>query len=265
MMNMQLFNTEEQKKAITFTTIFCFILLLLFIFFKWTSLPIPEAIIQDQIEINLGNNEDGFGDEQPLVKGNSSLSKNNKAATSSDKSTSEKIETDELTDVNAASIVNAKNNKTTQAASDAKATAKKPKLTYTGPNKNANGNNPDVDNNYKYQGNNPNKKGDNNDPSGNKDSYGNTPGGKIGGPKVTKGNRTIIKQYKFEGELNKATIYAIIKVSASGEGKFTGFDKGTTNRNQSYANAVSSYLRNIQFNKSDLESTVTVQFVFDIN
>ena len=34
------------------------------------------------------------------------------------------------------------------------------------------------------------------------------------------------------GELNKATIYAIIKAAPSGQGTFIGFDKGSTSRSQ---------------------------------
>ena len=67
------------------------------------------------------------------------------------------------------------------------------------------------------------------------------------------------------GDLSKATIYAIIEVSPSGEGTFKGFGKGTTNRNQAYENAVKTYLKKIKFNSSDEKSKVTVQFNFDID
>lgn len=127
------------------------------------------------------------------------------------------------------------------------------------------GNNPTEDNGYKYQGNNPNGKGDNGSPKGNKDSYGNIPGGKVGGPKVTRGNRKVIRYYSFTGKLPKATIYAIVKVSAAGQGTFIGFDKYSTSRSQGYADAISNYLRNMQFDKAPDESTVTVQFNFTVN
>ena len=63
----------------------------------------------------------------------------------------------------------------------------------------------------------------------------------------------------------QVNVTLIIKVSASGQGKFVGFDKGSTSRSQAYANAVSNYLGNIQFDAADNESNVTVQFVFDVN
>ena len=66
------------------------------------------------------------------------------------------------------------------------------------------------------------------------------------------------------GDLPKATINAIIKVSADGRGVFVGFDKGSTSSDSRYANAIRGYLPNIQFNKSDHESVVTVPFNFKV-
>ena len=65
---------------------------------------------------------------------------------------------------------------------------------------------------------------------------------KTGGPKGYKGNRKIVKYYSFTGELNKATIYAIIKVAPIRPGTFIGFDKGSTSRSQGYADAIRNYL-----------------------
>ena len=266
--------TEENKKAMLYTAIICGILLLLFIFIKWSAMPPSAPVIQEEIEINLGNDAEGFGTEQPLIKGSPTPIKETikEAPAVPDNSASDNVKPDDNAEATAAPIIK-KDNKPKVQPEKPKVVLpitkpiapQKPKLTYTGPNTGANGNNPDVDNGFKSQGNNPNKTGDNNSTSGNKDSYGNTPGGSTGGPKVTKGNRKIVKHYKFEGELSKATIYAVIKVSPSGQGKFISFDKGTTNRSQNYASAISSYLNNIQFDKSDEESTVTVQFIFDVN
>ncbi len=263
------FSSEENKKAMTYTTIICGVLLLLFIFIRWTDFPPSTMIIQDQIEINLGNNDEGFGEEQPLVKGSPSLEsdKTKNTAAPEDPSTNEKINPADNAEADAAPIVKTNNNKAKIQPEKPKvelpaktATApQKPKITYQGPTKDINGNNKDEDNTFKSQGKNPTKNADDGVPDGKKN------GAATGGPKVTKGNRKIVKHYKFEGELSKATIYAIISVSPTGQGKFIGFDKGTTNRSQAYANAVSSYLSNIQFDNSDEASTVTVQFIFDVN
>ena len=66
------------------------------------------------------------------------------------------------------------------------------------------------------------------------------------------------------GELPRATINAVIKVSLTGIGTFVTFDKGSTSADAKYANAIKSYLPNIQFNKSDHESIVTVPFNFRV-
>ena len=64
--------------------------------------------------------------------------------------------------------------------------------------------------------------------------------------------------------MDKATVYATVKVSPAGTGTFIGFGKNSTTRTQSYANAIIQYLKNVQFDKSGDESTVTVQFNFNI-
>lgn len=84
------------------------------------------------------------------------------------------------------------------------------------------------------------------------------------GPKVTKGDRRIVTAYSFEGDLEKATIYADIRVSADGTGRFVQFARGSSSTSSAYKNAIIQYLRNIKFNKADHESTVTVQFNFKV-
>jgi hypothetical protein len=264
------YETQANKKAFLYTAIICAILLLLFWLIKFKSVAPTTPIIQDLMEINLGNEDEGLGDVQPLIKGNPTPSENdnyNAAASGSNDNTSE---TDDNADDNAASLVKPtkepnKNPSKTPTATTEPVKEQKAKLTYNGNNSGANGNNANEDNGYKYQGNNPNGKGDKGDPNGNKDSYGTQPGGSTGGPRVTKGNRKIVKAYSFTGELDKATIYAKVKVSPSGQGTFIDFDKGSTSRNQSYAQAIRNYLSHIQFDKSEEESTVTVQFIFTVN
>ena len=84
------------------------------------------------------------------------------------------------------------------------------------------------------------------------------------GPKVTKGDRRIVASYSFQGDLEKATIYADIKVSENGVGQFLQFAKGSSTTSQAYRTAIMQYLRNIKFNEADHESTVTVQFNFRV-
>ncbi len=239
-------------------------------------MPPTVPVVQDLMEINLGNNEEGFGKEQPLKRGNRTPSHENipvPKQAAARPAEEEKVNPDENAEEKAAPVNKPVKNtpkvKTEKAVVPVVAPApkpQKPKITYNGPGSGPSGNNPTQDNGYTNQGNKPGGKGDAGDPNGNKDSYGNTPGGKVGGPQVTKGNRNLIyRSYNFTADLQKATIYAIVKVSAAGKGTFVSFDKGSTSRSQGYADAIRDYLRKMDFDKASEESIVTVRFNFNVN
>ena len=92
-----------------------------------------------------------------------------------------------------------------------------------------------------------------------------TGSGSGNGPKVTRGDRKIIRYYSFEGDLDKAVVYANISVSPDGIGKFISIAKGSSNSNNAYKTAIMQYLQNIKFDKVDHESMLTVQFTFRVN
>jgi hypothetical protein len=85
------------------------------------------------------------------------------------------------------------------------------------------------------------------------------------GPKVMGGDRKIIRHYSFQGDLEKATIYANVSVSPEGNGKFVSIARGSSSSNNAYKTAIMQYLQNIRFDKSDHESMVTVRFNFEVN
>lgn len=85
------------------------------------------------------------------------------------------------------------------------------------------------------------------------------------GPKVTRGDRKIIRYYSFEGDLDKAVVYANISVSPDGVGHFISIAKGSSNSSNAYKTAIMQYLNNIKFDKADHESMLTVQFNFRVN
>ncbi len=85
------------------------------------------------------------------------------------------------------------------------------------------------------------------------------------GPKVTRGDRKIVRYYSFTGDLDKAVIYANVNVSPEGVGKFVSIAKGSSNSSNSYKEAIIQYLQNIKFDKADHESMLTVQFNFRVN
>lgn len=266
------FETEKNRKAFIYTAIICGTLLLLAFLISWTHQHTPPPALQDLIEINLGNNSEGYGEVQPLVKGEKSPGEEN-----AEQPRSEAVKTPEAEDVKADDLAD---KESAPVKAPAKTTVKvktptpevvkpepkpqKPKIAGYGGPKTGTGNGATEDNGYKYQGNNPGGKGDAGSPNGKPDSYGNTPGGRTGGSglRVSKGDRTIVNNYIFMGDLPKATINAIIKVSPAGRGTFVTFDKGSTSADPKYANAIRGYLPNIEFNKSDHESIVTVPFNF---
>jgi hypothetical protein len=264
------FESEKNRKAFTYTVIICVVLLLLFILIRWKQEPVSIPVVQDLIEINLGNNEEGFGETQPLTKGNPTPETPTIAPTktSAPASAPDDVAPEENAPEDAAPVVKPikKSPVVNNSKPESKAAPKpkKPLITYPGDKKGPPGNNDTEDNEFKSQGKKPKSINDDGIPEGAKDAFGKNPGGGKGGPKVIKGSRKIVHYYTFTGEMEKATIYALIRVSPAGKGSFLGFDKKSTSRDQAYADAIRNYLKNISFDKATSESTVTVQFNFNI-
>lgn len=267
------FELEKNRKAFIYTAIICAVILAIILLVSWKIPQHPPLIVQDLIEINLGNDEEGFGEVQPLIKGERSPSSESDQMQQSSAVANQKtedFETDENTDAESAPVTKPIKTNTKVHTNSTVVTPtpkpQKPKIAgYSGP-QNGTGNGATEDNGYKYQGNKPGGTGDAGSPSGKPDSYGNTPGGRTGGSglRVSKGDRTIVNNYIFMGDLPRATINAVIKVSPSGRGTFVTFDKGSTSVDSRYAAAIRSYLPNIEFNKADHESIVTVPFNFRV-
>ena len=268
------FEAEKNRKAFIYTGLICGAILLIAFLVSWKNTPPPPKIAEEFIEINLGNDIEGFGNVQPLIKGEKAPAyetASSPQSTPAKNETAEEVKPDENTDAESAPVnkpIKTTPKVTTPAVVPTPAPPapkpQKPKIAgYNGP-KNGTGNGATEDNGYKYEGNKPGGKGDAGSPNGKPDSYGNTPGGKTGGGglRVSKGDRQIVNNYIFMGELPRATINAVIKVSPDGRGTFVTFDKGSTSVDSKYANAIRGYLPHIEFSKSDHESIVTVPFNF---
>jgi hypothetical protein len=247
--------TEENKKAFIYTTAICTILIILFILIRWNTNPPPELVIQDQIEINLGNEDEGFGQEQPLIKGSPTpeVEKSTPSPTSPDDNSN--VSPDDNAESDAAVIT--KTEKKTTKTNLPKVTTptntnnNKPKLTYQGPNTGKNGNNADVDNGFTSQGNNPNGAGD--------------VGSANGKPKIIPINKAMLKNYKFEDELGAEKIYAKIKVSTSGVGSFIKIEKKSTSFDAKYKNAIINCLPKIPFEAGAQPYEAVIIFDFRVN
>jgi hypothetical protein len=282
------FELQKNRKAFTYTAIICAIILLIAILWKWPITELPTPIAEDLIEVNLGNFDEGMGEIQPLIKGdkspNDEAGQQTQAKEAANDEPTKDVQPDDNDDAEAATVIKPEKPTPTEKITPTQPTTQpvknttptpavspvlkpqKPKIPGYGGDKGGKGNGANEDNGYTMQGNKPGGKGDAGSGDGKPDGYGNNRGGGGGGgPRVTSGDRKIIKYYSFTGELDKATIYATIKVSPDGRGQFTGFGKNSTTRNPAYSNAITEYLRNIKFDASDHESVVTVQFNFTVN
>jgi hypothetical protein len=284
------FDKERHRKAFIYTAVICIVLLMAFIFISWTTRPAAPPIVQNEMEINLGNDDEGFGDVQPLIKGERSpepemapsppeaqpIAANEPVAednvTPDDNAPEEAapvvktVKKPTPTKVVTPTTVTKPTVKPTTPAPVVTPTPKPrvPKVVYTGPGKGG-GNNATTDNGYTMEGNKKGGTGDAGSPNGNKDTYGNKPGGGTVGPRVISGNRKVVyRSYNFTGELDKATINAIVKVSPAGVGTFVRIGQGSTSTSAAYANAIRGYLQSMKFDPADEESMVTVQFNFNV-
>ncbi len=280
------FETEKNRKAFTYTTLIVGIMLLLAIFITWPIIKPPVPLVEDLIEINLGNNVEGYGEVQPLIKGAMAPSQESAAqpqkATAAKEPPAKDIQPDEKADEDAAPVTKpdkvipkataiAKEPvtnpvKTIKPAPAVLPTPKplKPKATYNGAG-NGKGNGASEDNGYTYQGNKPGGKGDAGDPSGKPDSYGNSPGGGSG-VSVTRGVRPLnLGVLRFEDDFNEnAKVYLDVKYNASGSYMGSSLAKGTTTSNGTITGIAKRKATELKFPASENGGVSTILFNFKV-
>lgn len=280
------FEAEKNKKAFSFTALICGALLAIFIFYTWPLQSHPIPAIQDLIEINLGNEVEGGGDVQPLVKGDpapEAEQRNSTAKSSPAKADpAEDIKADEDDDPEAAAI-----NKPAKEKPESKTTAKdiavknikspsatpvlnpapappKPKLPLYKGGTGSGGNGAAQDNGYRNQGYKTGN-GDAGSPDGKADSYGNSPGGRSG-VSVVRGlsGRRPTSFPSMQDDFNEnAKVYVDIKVNASGTVVSASISKGTTTSNSSLRNIAIQKAKQLKFPSSQNdEESGTILFNF---
>lgn len=248
------FEAEKNKKAAVYTLVICAALLIMAFLISWQVLPPTQPVAQDLIEINLGNNEEGFGETQPLIKGEMSPEVESKTAPqpiakAPAQAAEETAQPDDNAEEDAAPVTKAekpakqpnknitpvvkqptKNTTPTPVAVQAPK-PQKPLATYKGPG-NGKGNGADQDNGFTSQGNKPGGKGDAGDPSGKPDSYGNTPGGRSGASVVRGARPTNLGALRFEDDFNEnAKVYVDVRYNNAGTFVSATISKGTTTAN----------------------------------
>ncbi len=280
------FEAEKNKKAFAYTIVICGTLLLLAFLISWPILQPPIPIAQELLEINLGNNEEGMGEIQPLIKGEMAPPQEVSPPAASNESPkpeeTKEIKPEENAEVNAAPVAKTekkilkkkieikpekkvvKKIKKTPIIAPPSPKPAKPKLTYNGPGS-GKGNGATEDNGYQFQGNKPGGKGDAGDPSGKPDSYGNSPGGKTG-VSVTKGVRPLnMRDLRFEDDFNEnAIVFLDIKYSASGNFISSVIAKGTTTSKSSIIGIAKRKAAELKFPTSVDGGISTVVFNFKI-
>ena len=281
------FEAEKNRKALMYTTGFVGIFLIIAIYYTWPLLIPPTPPVQDLIDVNLGNEREGMGNIQPLVKGerapdNQSRESHQKAARVTETNTRNVQADDNNDDKEAAPVTKVEKPKKDAKDINKTSTNKtskninpstivnpnpappKPKLPlYKGGNGNG-GNGAPEDNGYRNQGY-KSGNGDAGSPEGKPDAYGNSPGGRSGVSVVRglSGRRPIHFPSMTDDFNESAKVYVDIKVNAGGKVTDAGIARGTTTSNSSLRNIAIEKAKELKFppSQNDVESG-TILFVF---
>lgn len=278
------FESEKNKKAFLYTLIICGTILLSAFIITFPILKVTPPLAMDLMEINLGNNDEGLGAVQPLIKGAMSTealpepqpvkASAPAAAAANEAQPDDNAETDAapvtktikptLKNNNTTPVVKPSINKNPIPAPVTISKPPKPVATYKGPG-NGKGNGAAEDNGYRYQGTKPGGKGDAGDPSGKPDSYGNTPGGQSG-VSVLRGARPLnLGQLKFEDDFNEnAKVYLDVKYNSSGGFISSSIAKGTTTSNNTILSIAKRKVASLKFPSSTDGGLSTIIFNFRV-
>lgn len=287
------FEKEKNLKALSYTGAVCLALFIIFFFAKWTFPHIPPPAFEEGIEVNLGNSDEGFGDEAPMIPGEPSSS-NEESYTppqTSEPITQDEpaIETDENeTDaseiskpvakpvvkkvpVNNTVVTKPKPNTIPITNTTPVPKAPTPKAVYKGgSNAGPGGNNADSYNNSRNQGI-AGGNGDQGNPNGNpnSDSYkGNAPGGNSGVRiRSGLGGRRFTSLPSFEDDFNQnATVAVDIKVNKAGTVTAATINlRGTSTTNANIRSIALRKARQLKLNAgTEDEQTGTILFNFKL-
>lgn len=282
------FETNKNLKATAITLMICGLMFLLFFFVQWTLPIIPPPVLEDGIEVNLGNSETGIGDIAPQTLGEPSLKEtpiSQPALTSQPKVqpqniTTDENETDEAAAINKPlkTILPSKSTNTPVIAKKTKANmppappVPKPRAQmgkYAGGN-GSGGNNGDTYNGVKNQGI-TGGTGDQGKPNGNpnSDSYTGNGGTGNSGVSIRSGlnGRQFAKLPSFEDDFNEPAKVAVdIVVDKTGNVIAAAVNpRGTTTTNSSIRSIALRKARSLKMNASlDDEQTGTIVFNFKL-
>ncbi len=288
--NMQVdFERNKNLKASGITLLLCSLLLIIFFFVQWTLPVAPPPIVEEGIEVNLGNSETGLGNIAPQTPGEPSKeerpvtqqAKTSQPITQPQNIATDDNETDNAAEINKPSkavIKNKSNNIITPSIKKIKAVlppAPKPQIAkaqmgkYSGGNGNG-GNNGDTYNGLKNQGI-AGGNGDQGKPNGNpnSDSYKGDGGAGNSGVSIRSGlnGRRFAKLPSFEDDFNEPAKVAVdIVVDKNGiVTSATVNPRGTTTTNTSIRSIALRKAHELKLNAgSEDVQTGTIVFNFKL-
>lgn len=285
------FESQKNIKAGGYTLGICVLLLIIFLFVRWTLPPLPEVSQEEGIEVNLGNSDQGLGEDQPFLPGQPSPQDQQsytppKQAVAENEDVKD-VETDDK-DADAPEIKKppvakpeakkipekevAKNNPkpVTQPVTNPAPAPPKPKAVFRGVNGTGTGGN-DADT-YKKGGNQgvAGGTGDQGRPGGDPDSKNYTGGGGTGnsGVSITRGlqGRRFTKLPSFTDDFDEnAKIVLDIKVDGAGNVTSAVYQpRGSTSANTYYKETAIRKIMQTKFNATGSESAGTVVMNFRV-
>lgn len=287
-------NFEAQKniKASGYTLMVCVLLLIIMLFVKWTIPDIPPPPDEEGIEVNLGNSDQGLGDDQPFLPGKPApVDKqsytppkvaNTPVEAVKDFETDDKDEDapvikkppvtkPEATKVPEKEIVKAPPVKNPKPTPDPPAPAPpKPKAVFRGVNGNGTGGN--ESDSYKKGGNEgiAGDRGDQGAPGGNPDADNYKGGGNGNGSGVSLlrglNGRKITRIPSFEDDFNENAKVAVdIRVDANGNVVSAEYQpRGSTTSDPNLKAIAIRKAKQVKFNPGSDESVGTLQFNFKL-
>ena len=283
------FEREKNVKATAYTVLICAALFFLFFFLQWTLPQIPMPVVDEGIEVNLGNSETGLGDiapQLPETPSNADQTNVSPPANSTAVQPKQNITTDENGDEeisNATKIVKPeiknkpvtnttvvkKHSENTVAAPAPKPVV--PKALYKGGTANGNGgNNADSYNGVKDQGI-AGGKGDQGNPNGNpnSDSYTGNGGTGKSGVSIRSGlnGRSFSHLPSFQDDFNENAKVAVdITVDKAGNVINENLNlNGTTTTNTAIRNIALKKAKQLKLNAgNDDEQRGTIVFNFKV-
>ena len=282
------FEGEKNRKAALYTGLICVFIVMFSIIYTWPLKAPASPNMEDLIEINLGNEEEGWGEVQPLVPGdpapdNQSIAANISSNQVREESPTQSMVADETVDEEAAPVVQAPKKAEKKPVENKEVANKSSKSVNPSPVPNPNpappkpkvplykggtgegGNRASEDNGYRNQGYKPGGTGDAGSPDGKADSYGNSPGGRSG-VSVVRGlsGRRPISFPSMQDDFNEnAIVFVDIKVDASGRVTSANIARGTTTSNPTLRNIALQKARQLKFPAADSEvESGTIRFNF---